>query len=199
MNYSRLIPVVLTIAAVIGGSARAEAGDRRGVARGQGGRAAVPRVAGPRTIAAPIYSSRIVRAAPYRSYYRPGFGYRPGFALGFYAGFPYSYYGYGAAYYGYPYGYYGAYGYPYPPVGYVGATAGATYGSVRIEGAPREAQVFADGYYVGIVDDFDGAFQHLNLTPGPHRIEIRAAGYPPIEVDVRVEPGQTITYHADRR
>jgi hypothetical protein len=57
--------------------------------------------------------------------------------------------------------------------------------------------VFADGYYVGIVDDFDGVFQHMNLEAGPHRIEIRAPGYPPIAVDVNVQPGETITYRAD--
>ena len=54
--------------------------------------------------------------------------------------------------------------------------------------------MFADGYYVGVVDDFDGPFQHLNLTAGPHRIEIRVADDPqPIAFDVNVPPGQTIT------
>ena len=37
---------------------------------------------------------------------------------------------------------------------------GRAYGGLRITGAPHEAQVLADGYYVGIVDDFDGVFQH---------------------------------------
>ena len=101
---------------------------------------------------------------------------------------------------GYSYGYgYPAYGYPYgyaaPPAGYVGAA----YGGVRIQGAPRDAQVFADGSYVGIVDDFDGTLQHLNLPAGAHEIEIRIQGRPPIGVDVNVRPGQTTTYHANVR
>jgi len=57
--------------------------------------------------------------------------------------------------------------------------------------------VFADGYYVGIVNDFDGIFQHLNLEAGPHQIEIRDPNLPPIAFDVVIQPGQTITYRAD--
>src|SRR4051812_19753953 len=117
--------------------------------------------------------------APYRSYY----GYPYSLSFGFFGGYPYGYYGYPYAY-GYRYGY----GYP--------AGLGAAYGAVRIQDAPRDAQVYADGYYVGVVDDFDGTFQHLNLTPGAHRIEIREPGAPATAFDVRVEPGQTITYHA---
>jgi hypothetical protein len=55
--------------------------------------------------------------------------------------------------------------------------------------------VFADGYYVGIVDDFDGVFQHLNLEAGPHRIEIRTPGYADaIEFEVMIQPGRTTTF-----
>ncbi len=148
---------------------------------------------------------------PYRSFYYP---YRSVFSIGFYAGFPgYYYYGYPFGYggfgfgiglgYGYPYGYaYPSYGYGYPgyyPGGYVLVAPGHPYGSVRIEGAPRDAQVFADGYYVGTVDDFDGIFQHLNLEAGPHRIEIRAPGAQPIAFDVNVRAGETITYRANIR
>src|SRR5206468_2503108 len=80
--------------------------------------------------------------------------------------------------------------------GYLSVIPGRAYGGVRIVDAPRDAEVFADGYYVGIVDDFDGVFQHLNLEAGPHRIEIRAPGLAPIAFDVLVEPGRTITYRA---
>jgi hypothetical protein len=47
------------------------------------------------------------------------------------------------------------------------------------------------------VDDFDGAFQHMNLEAGPHRIEIRLPDYEPIVFDVNVVPGETVTYHAE--
>lgn len=180
------------------------AGIRQAVPRGT----VVPRGAAvPRGTAVPrrpiIVAPRIIGAVPYRSYY---YGYRPGLTVGFYAGYPYrhpyySWYGYGYPYsaygYGHPYGY-GYAGYPYTPSGYVTTAPGFAYGGVRIEGAPPDAQVFADGYYVGVVDDFDGAFQHLNLQAGPHRVEIRAPGLPEIAFDVNVQPGQTITYRVPR-
>jgi hypothetical protein len=172
-----------------------------GVARGGAVGRAVPRVYAPGRPFAPIYrgyparviAPRIVNVVPYRPYFYP---YRPGLTVGFYSslGYPYRY-----GYYGYPYyGYstFGYDGYVVPPPAYVTAVPGYSYGGVRIEGAPPDAQVFADGYYVGIVDDFDGALQHLNLQAGAHRIEIRAPGLAPVTFDVNVLPGQTITYHA---
>ena len=48
-----------------------------------------------------------------------------------------------------------------------------------------------------MADDYDGVFQHLNLEAGTHSIEIEPQGYPPIAFDVRVVPGQTITYRAN--
>ncbi len=94
---------------------------------------------------------------------------------------------------------YGADGlYPFGPVPqtYYDPAPEAVYGGLRITDAPRDAQVFADGNYVGIVDDFDGAAEHLNLEPGQHRIEIHAPGQTPIAFDVVVEAGRTITLRA---
>ena len=116
--------------------------------------------------------------------YRP-YGYRPGWSLDLYFGQPYSTYGYPA------------YEYPSAGYGYYSVAPGRAYGAIRIVDAPRDAQVFVDGYYAGVVDDYDGVFQHLNLEAGPHHIQIEAQGYPPIAFDVRVEPGQTVTYHAN--
>lgn len=198
----------------------ASAQSRRGGGRHPGGGGAigraVPRVVAPRPVA-PIargyyptrLSPRIVNVYPYRPYYYP---YRSGLTVGFYssyrAPYRYGYYGYPYSSYGYPYDYTYPYnyGYPYapyryalPPAGYVTAVPGYAYGGVRIQGAPEDAQVFVDGYYVGIVDDFDGAFQHVNLQSGPHRIEVRAPGFAPVTFDVNVTPGQTMTYHAGIR
>ena len=129
---------------------------------------------------------------------RDFYPFRPGISLGFYAGYP--------GFYGYPYAYpYGYYGYPYDGYpgyyggyGYMGVGPGRAYGGVRIQGAARDAQVYVDGYYAGVVDDFDGTFQHLNLEPGAHRVEIRGQNAPPLAFDVNVRPGETITYRADR-
>ena len=83
------------------------------------------------------------------------------------------------------------------PPAFYNPTPGIAYGGLRIVDAPRDAQVFADGYYVGIVDDFDGVFQHLNLEPGPHRVEIHHPGFAPVAFDVDIQPGRTITLRAD--
>jgi hypothetical protein len=137
-----------------------------------------------------------------RPYYYPY--YRPGLGIGLYGAYGYGYpYAYGYPYYGYGYpygysaGYYGYGGYGRGGYGAYGREAygGVAYGGVRIQGAPRDAQVFADGYYAGIVDDFDGVFQHLDLEAGPHTIEIRIPGQPPITYDVNVQPGQTLNLH----
>ncbi len=118
--------------------------------------------------------------------YRP-FGYRPGWSLKLYFGQPYSAYGFPA------------YDLPRAGYGYYGFVPGRAYGAVRIVDAPRDAHVFVDGYYAGVVDDYDGVFQHLNLEAGSHHIEIEAEGYPLIAFDVRVRSGQTITYRANIR
>jgi hypothetical protein len=132
----------------------------------------------PRTVIVPrIVRPRIVTVVPYQP-----FVYRPHLSLG-------EFYGVGGAY---PYG--------YTPRGYFDPLPGRLYGGLRITDAPREAQVFADGYFVGIVDDFDGVFQHLNLEAGPHHIEVRLPGAyndDPVAFDVSIQPGRTITYRAD--
>lgn len=65
--------------------------------------------------------------------------------------------------YGYPGG-----GYPY---GY------RREASVRLDVRPRNANVYVDGYFAGTVDDFDGRFQRLHVTPGQHEIVVQLNGY----------------------
>jgi hypothetical protein len=206
MCHAKSVTTVLAIAvcaALVAPDANAQArrrGSGGGVVVGRAAPriSAAPRIYTPRVIVPHVYTTRIVAprvvgVVPYRPYFYP---YRPGLTLGFYSGYPYRY-GYPAVY-GYPYAY-NSFAYPLPPPAYVTAVPGYAYGGIRIQGAPENGQVFADGYYVGLVDDFDGVFQHLNLQAGPHRIEIRAPGFPPVSFDVNVVPGQTITYHAGLR
>ena len=77
--------------------------------------------------------------------------------------------------------------------------AARPYGSVRLEIPQKDAEGYVDGYFAGNVDNFDGVFHHLNLEPGPHKIEVKAASFEPITFDVNVEPGQTIKYRAAMR
>jgi hypothetical protein len=114
-------------------------------------------------------------------------------SIGF-AGFSaYSAYGaYGYSAYGAPYAHYAPYAQYAPGPGY-------DLGGVRLQIRPRDAQVFVDGYYAGLVDDFDGTFQQLRLESGGHKIEIRMPGFEDLEIDVHVQPGRTITLHEDLR
>ncbi len=52
-----------------------------------------------------------------------------------------------------------------------------TAATIRIDVQPRDAQVYVDGYYAGVVDDFDGAFQRLHVEPGGHEIVVYKEGY----------------------
>jgi hypothetical protein len=53
-----------------------------------------------------------------------------------------------------------------------------------------------DGALVGVVDEFDGLTNHLQLDPGRHQIEVRAAGYESYVADVNVTDGKTTTTRA---
>jgi hypothetical protein len=81
-----------------------------------------------------------------------------------------------------------AYGYGYYPVFDYRA-------EVRIQATPREAAVYVDGFYAGVVDDFDGTFQRLPLTPGGHRIELFQEGFRTVRKNLYLQPGSTMKMH----
>lgn len=128
------------------------------------------------------YAPRLLprRSTP-RRYYRSGGHLSLYFGLG-------SGYRYGSPYSGRVYGYRGR----VPVYG-----VRQYYGDVRLKVNPRDAAVYVDGYYAGIVDDFDGFFQRLTLEVGPHQIEIDAPGLESQVFDVYVDPTRTIDLHAD--
>lgn len=106
-----------------------------------------------------------------------------------------AHYGYGPYYwspYYYPY-YYGRY--YYPPYAY--DSYYDDLGAVRLQVEPARARVFVDGYYAGIVDDFDGPFQRLRLAPGRHELSVRLEGYRTHRVLLYAAPGRTIRFHCD--
>jgi hypothetical protein len=63
-------------------------------------------------------------------------------------------------------------GYPYPGYRYAAPDA-----ALRFDVKPKETMVYVDGFYAGIVDDFDGAFQRLRTTPGGHDVTLYLDGY----------------------
>jgi len=127
-------------------------------------------------------------------YYGGGYGYYDPWGYG-YGGYP------GAGGFG---GYYGGYydpwygGYPADPQG-GGYGSYDEEGTLRLKVKPRDAEVYVDGYYAGQVDDFDGIFQRLHLDSGPHRIEVRAAGYETLTFEVRITPDHTTTYQGEMK
>jgi PEGA domain len=126
--------------------------------------------------------------------YRPYYFYRPNFYTAF--SFGYGPYGRGYFYYDtfydsyvfYPrtivrYGDYGRYGYP--------------TGDLRLDIEPRDAQVYIDGAYAGLVDDFDGVFQSLRLEAGQYHVEVVLPGFETLNFDVYIRPGEKTTYRGD--
>jgi hypothetical protein len=97
------------------------------------------------------------------------------------------------------------YGYDYDPGwdptqaggdGYYGNEP-AAMGGLKLKVEPKDADVYIDGNLMGVVDDFNGVFQRMQLEAGPHHVELRAPGFRTIAFDVRIEPNDTVTYRGD--
>lgn len=73
------------------------------------------------------------------------------------------------------------------------------YGYLRLDVEPGDAEVYVDGYYAGVADDFLGTGVTSALEPRPHRVELRAAGFETIVFDVRPRPGATIAFRRQLR
>jgi hypothetical protein len=166
-------------------AAPAPGGDTRGVTRSRTG--VVPHrgrtvIVGPR-----VYNYY----SPYRSYYPYGYYY------------PYRYYyPYGYSSFGLGYLYYDPYrwhpgAYPSYSYGYRRSFSSFDIGELRLDVSPRHTHVYVDGYFAGVVDDYDGAFQAIRLAPGVYRIEIVAPGYETLTFDARITRGQKIRYQGE--
>ena len=95
-------------------------------------------------------------------------------------GFVHPFWGPYYPYWGYPYGYPYAYAYTY----------GAS-GDVKTKITPKQAEVYVDGYYAGVADDFDGTFQGLHTSPGGHTVTLRLDGYRTVTESIYVRPDST--------
>jgi hypothetical protein len=96
-----------------------------------------------------------------------GFVYRPFFSDPFWG--PYPYFGYGA----------------YP----IGASPA---GDVRVLASPTQAEVYVDGFFAGVVDDFNGILQRLHTTAGGHTITLYLEGYRTVTQNIYVTPDSTL-------
>ena len=106
--------------------------------------------------------------------------------------------------------YWGRYGMWYDPSAYFidpylsGGSSGSsgssreeTTGSIRIKSNVPQAQVFVDGALAGVVDEFDGLRDHLEVDAGKHSIELRADGYATVSTEIVVASGKTRTLRLD--
>jgi hypothetical protein len=161
---------------------------QRAVPRGSGHPGAGPSHGhgGPSVGHYPAGSYRSYGRYYYRPYYRPYY-YSPYWYNGFYASFYYGlgWYPYYASQFGYP-----CCGYPYPAYAY------RAWSSARLEIKPRDAQVYVDGYFVGVVDEFDGVFQRLDLPAGEHEIAVYMPGYQTYREKTLFRPGEGYHYKA---
>jgi hypothetical protein len=125
-----------------------------------------------------------------------------------YPSYPYYPWGFWGPGYGFGLGYlyydpfWGGYGYGYGYPAYGGGGGGGSSssqssndtGGVRLKIKQKQAQIFVDGNYVGIVDSYDGSFQKLTLDSGQHKLELKLDGFEPLEFEVLVPAGDTVTY-----
>jgi PEGA domain len=136
---------------------------------------------------ADLFAQRAVRRTPGRRsvvvvggpYYSPYYYYRPYYYGGFY----------GAYYSPFFWSAYGQYPYPYP---YYGPWAYDNTGSARLQVTPRNTRVYVDGYFVGLVDDFDGNLQRLNVEAGEHEIQLHLDGHRTFTQKVLLVRGRTL-------
>ena len=136
-----------------------------------------------------------------------------------------NYYGGHYGYYSYPYrypyfSYYGAFGfwspwfdygwgwgkYPYrrPVTVYISDYDNGRVGALDLDVSPEKAQIFIDGNYVGVADEYDGFPAFLWLEQGTYDVAIYKPGYqtifrqysiyPGVVIDVedRMQPGEAI-------
>jgi hypothetical protein len=89
----------------------------------------------------------------------------------------------------YPYGPY-LYG-PYPYDG-VALVEQRPFADVRVLATPKEAAVYLDGEYAGVVGDFDGVFSRLHTTPGGHAVTLYLEGYRTVTRNIYVAPDGTL-------
>ena len=117
-----------------------------------------------------------------------------------YRGYP-RYGGYRSFHLGYAPGYYPSFGIGGIGYGHYPFSAGFSLiggrrdprGVVRFRVHPKNTEVYIDGYYAGIVDDFG----KLRLEPGPHDITLYLDGHRVFEETLYSTAGSTVRIHHD--
>jgi hypothetical protein len=70
-------------------------------------------------------------------------------------------------------------------------------GYLRLQVQPATAQVYIDRVFIGSVEDVNASGVGRALDAGQHRLEIRAGGFEPVTVDVRIPADESITFRRE--
>jgi PEGA domain len=70
-------------------------------------------------------------------------------------------------------------------------------GGLVLESLPDTAQVYVDGFYVGLVEEFGLRGRALDLAAGPHQVELRAPGHETLNFSVMIAANETLRYRGD--
>jgi hypothetical protein len=70
-------------------------------------------------------------------------------------------------------------------------------GGLVLMTVPDSAQVFVDGFYVGLAEEFGTQGRPMSIAAGVHRIELRAPGYETLSFSVVIDPYQIMRYRGD--
>ena len=62
---------------------------------------------------------------------------------------------------------------------------------MKTEITPKQTEVYVDGYYAGVADNFDGAFHRLHTLPGGHAVTLHLDGYRTVTENIFVRLGST--------
>jgi hypothetical protein len=81
-----------------------------------------------------------------------------------------------------------------PASGRVACEASAPCGGVSFDLTPATAQIYVDGIFAGLAEDFDATSAPLLLAPGTHYLEIRLAGFRTASVDATIAAGEVTPY-----
>ena len=93
----------------------------------------------------------------------------------------------------YWYGAWGGYpGYWWNEPAYYGGGYGYDEGSLKLSVTPKDAEVFVDQQFAGVVDDFDGVLQSLKVEAGGHTITLYREGYRTVSREIDFRAGETV-------
>jgi hypothetical protein len=69
-------------------------------------------------------------------------------------------------------------------------------GTLTLKVTPKDAGVYIDGHYAGIVDNFDADSRPVRIEAGAHRVELKDPRYETVTVTLKIGADRTTTYRA---